>query len=62
MEGWEVVSELLKMALPAVGAFLVYEIRQMRKSVEDLNVHVAVILKEIEYHEHRITKLEDLRA
>lgn len=45
----------------AVGmvGWLVYEIRRTRESIEQLNIKMAVIIRDIDDHGHRIEKLED---
>jgi hypothetical protein len=46
------------MAMGMVG-WLVYEIRRTRESVEQLNIKIAVVIRDIDDHGHRIEKLED---
>jgi len=46
------------MAMGMVG-WLVYEIRRTRESVEQLNIKIAVVIRDIDDHGHRIERLED---
>jgi polyhydroxyalkanoate synthesis regulator phasin len=59
MDGWHVVEEFLKWVIPGIAVLVWGEIKKMRESVQDLNTHVAVILERIDYHEKRISKLEN---
>lgn len=39
--------------------WLVYELRQLRVSIEKLNIDVAVVIRTLEYHEERLDRLEE---
>ncbi len=47
------------MLLVPIFGWLVYEVRQARESVQNLNVNVAIVLERITHHELRISKLEE---
>jgi hypothetical protein len=44
--------------LTGIAAWFVLEFREMRKSVEFLNIQIANIISKIETHEQRIERLE----
>lgn len=46
------------MALAIVG-WVAKSIDRMSRSVEELNIRIAVIINQIESHDKRITRLED---
>lgn len=46
--------------IPIIG-FGVYELRQMRKSVTDLNITMASVMEKQNSHDNRIGRLEDWR-
>ena len=44
------------------SSFLVWlgsEIKKMRESLEDLNLKIALILRDVDQHEHRLNRLEE---
>lgn len=50
---------MLEVLLVPIFGWLVYEVRQARESVQNLNVNVAIVLERITHHELRISKLEE---
>lgn len=44
--------------LTGIAAWFVLEFREMRKSVEYLNIQISNIIGKIETHENRIEKIE----
>lgn len=61
-------STVFWLMLTCIGGFVGYQIKELVKSVQELNLKVAIILEKIEVHaerinEHteRLNKLEDLR-
>jgi len=44
--------------LTAIAGWFVLEFREMRKSVEELNIKIASIITKIETHEVRIERIE----
>ena len=46
--------------LTGIAAWFVLEFREMRKSVETLNLQIAQIILKIETHETRIERLEEI--
>jgi hypothetical protein len=46
--------------LTGIAAWFVLEFREMRKSVEMLNLQIAQIILKIETHETRIERLEEI--
>lgn len=42
----------------ALGVWVGKNIQETRKSIETLNVHMAIVLEKISNHDIRITKLE----
>lgn len=48
--------------LTGIAAFFIVEFREMRRSIESLNVAIAKILDRVETHEDRISKLEERHA
>jgi hypothetical protein len=68
MDDLQQTKDFILQAL-SVGVFswLVYELRQIRteelkpirESIESLNIKIAVIIRDVDNHEHRLNKLED---
>jgi hypothetical protein len=59
-------SALLDVLLGAMGflitgiaGWFVFEFREMRKSVEELNVKIATVIAKVEDHAGRIERLEE---
>jgi hypothetical protein len=46
------------LAVGMVGWFA-YEMRKMRESVESLNIKIAVVIRDVDNHEHRLNRLEE---
>jgi hypothetical protein len=59
MDALNLAIKLAELFVIPVFTWLVFEIRQMRKSVDDLNIHVAVVIERVDHHEHRISKIEE---
>lgn len=45
----------------AVGSIslFTYEVRRIRESIDQLNIKIAIVIRDVENHEHRIGRLED---
>lgn len=45
----------------AVGSIslFAYEVRRIRESIDELNIKIAIVIRDVENHEHRIERLED---
>lgn len=64
---WEQTKDLILMGIPTLGVGIIsYYLNKMdktgeelSKSIQELNIKVAVILEKINGHEDRIKKLED---
>jgi hypothetical protein len=50
---------LINVVVTGFLGILIYELRQMRKSVDELNIKIAVVIKEVEFHDARIVSLEN---
>ncbi len=66
MEVKQIIETLFYATFPIIGALLVFifktsldTLRNLEKSVEDLNINIAVIVEKTANHEKRIEKLED---
>lgn len=46
------------LAVATVGWFA-YEMRKMRESVESLNIKIAVVIRDVDNHERRLSRLEE---
>lgn len=53
-------SFILNLAVTGFLGWLIWELRKMREAIEKLNVQSAVVINELEYHDKRITKLEEI--
>jgi phage regulator Rha-like protein len=57
----EVIDTLLAITgfmITAIAGWFVLEFREMRKSVEELNIKISKIIDRMEAHEERIDQLE----
>lgn len=45
----------------AVGSIslFTYEVRRIRESLDQLNIKIALVIKDVDSHEYRIGRLED---
>ncbi len=62
----EVISNIFYATFPIIGVLLVYifnkavgALSDLEKSVEQLNIRIAVIVEKTDNHEKRIEKLEE---
>lgn|GEM_PF-2093489 len=59
MEWLEAKDAALSFFACGIAAFVVYELRLLRESVERLNEKMAVVISDLGQHERRIEKLEE---
>lgn len=59
MEWQEVAKVIFGFMALAISGWVAHSIDQMRSSVENLNIKIAVVISRVEAHEKRLSKLED---
>jgi hypothetical protein len=51
---------ILGVLMSAIGGWFVFEFRELRKSIDKLNLSVAHVIERIEAHEERLDRLDAL--
>ncbi len=54
-------KDLVMWVLPPVLGFAVRYLQQIAKKLSDISVSLAIVVRQIESHEHRLTMLEDMQ-
>ena len=58
MELEQIKDAILALMVPALFAWLISEIKKTRESIQELNLKIAVVIQQVDFHEKRIENIE----